>query len=153
MTDIFWRRRTSLGEGEQFISYYYGPRGDAENSQSMTKEAWDSRRTNSREGTFGGRWDRNFDGTDDRTQPNIRNDPTYYPQGSPRLLEETNLSTFDQIERVVYAAGLWSEGILKGTVLILGPVLMIAIATGLTMAIIRIGVRGTERLLPVRRCD
>ena len=67
---------------------------------------------------------------------------------------ESDLDMIDQLERVAYSAGLWSEGILKGTILVIAPVLMIAMAVGLTMGIIRVGVRGTEKFFPIRRrCD
>ena len=133
MTDTYWARR---GDGR--VWYYLGPRHDAENSQLLTQAEWDE---------YQNRYERDEDGR--RVSGGGR------PEGEAEegYKIETDLSTFDQIERVVYAAGLWSEGILKGTILIIAPVLMIAIATGLTMGIIRIGVRGTERLLPVRRCD
>ena len=134
MTDTYWSRRR---DGR--VWYYLGPRHDAENSQLLTQAEWDEYRN---------RYERDEDGR--RTSGGGRPDGDGDGEG---YKIETDLSTFDQIERVVYAAGLWSEGILKGTVLILGPILMIAIATGLTMGIIRVGVRGTERLLPVRRCD
>ena len=54
---------------------------------------------------------------------------------------------FDQLER---APDCWamSEGILKGTVLVLPVILLLAMATGITMGLIRVGVRGTERYLP-----
>ena len=103
----------------------------------------------------GGRHDRNYDSIDDRTQPEIANDPTYYPKGPPDPLEETegDMDIFDQMERVAYSAGLWSEGILKGTILVLPVILLLAMATGITMGLIRVGVRGTERFFPVKRCD
>ena len=109
-----------------------------------------------REGA-GGRHDRNYDSIDDRYQPEILDDPTLYPSGSPPNLPaptEADLSTLDQLERVAYSAGLWGEGILKGTILVMPAILLLAMAVGLTMGIIRVGVRGTEKFFPVRRrCD
>lgn len=72
-------------------------------------------------------------------------DATYY--------DEDELSTTDQIERIVYSTGLWTEGILKGAFLVLPIILIISITIGFTMGIIRVGVRGTESRLIVRRTD
>ena len=64
---------------------------------------------------------------------------------------EPDLDMIDQLERVAYSAGLWSEGIFKGTILVLPAILLMAMAVGLTMGIIRVGVRGTEKYFTIRR--
>ena len=107
--------------------------------------------------TTGGRHDRNYDSIDDRTQPEIANDPAYYPEGPPterKVVEEdfgSPNSPLPELERMAYTAGLWFEGIVKGAILVLPPILVIACAAGITMGLIRVGVRGTERVFAVCR--
>ena len=134
VTDGYWRR-----EGKGQVWYYYGPRGDAENSQLLTQAEWD---------THQNRYERDEDGR--RTSGGGRP-----PEDEGYLIPpESDLSTFDQLERVAYSAGLWGEGILKGTILVLPAILLLAMSVGLTMGIIRVGVRGTEKFFPTRkRCD
>ena len=55
-----------------------------------------------------------------------------------------------QARRVAYTAGLWSEGVFKGVILVLPPALIFAMAVGLTMGVVRLGARGVESIF--RRC-
>ena len=128
----YWRR-----EGKGQVWYYYGPRGDADNSQLLTKAEWDAHQN---------RYERDEDGR--RTSGGGRPESGEEDEG---YKIETDLSTFDQVERVIYATGLWAEGIVKGAVLVLPPILLVAMTVGLTMGLIRVGVRGTEKFFPVRR--
>tara|TARA_B100000470_G_C19436569_1_gene235350 strand:- start:22 stop:219 length:198 start_codon:yes stop_codon:yes gene_type:complete len=57
----------------------------------------------------------------------------------------------EQVTRVAYTSGLWAEGVFKGTILILPPALIFAMAVGLTMGIVRLGARGVESLFQ-RKC-
>lgn len=56
-----------------------------------------------------------------------------------------------ELERIAYVSGLWFEGIVKGAALVLPPLLLVAMVTGITMGILRLGVRGTERFFTVCR--
>lgn len=136
----YWRRER---EGRSW--YYFGPRGDAANSQLLTQAEWDA---------YQNQYERDDEGR--RVSGGGRPDgPPLAPEEAGYLLPaESDLSTLDQLERVAYSAGLWGEGILKGTILVMPAILLLAMAVGLTMGIIRVGVRGTEKFLPVRRrCD
>ena len=52
----------------------------------------------------------------------------------------------DNVERVLFVTGLWSEGVLKGSLLVLPPAFVIAVAVGLTMGFVRLGSRSAEAL-------
>ena len=55
----------------------------------------------------------------------------------------------EQLTRVAYTTGLWSEGVFKGVILVLPPALIFAMAVGLTMGIVRQGARGMESIFSV----
>jgi len=135
VTDTYWSRRR---DGR--VWYYLGPRHDADNSQLLTKAEWDA---------YQNRYERDEDGR--RTSGGGRPENEEGEEGEEGYKIETDLSTFDQVERVIYATGLWAEGIVKGAVLVLPPILLVAMTVGLTMGLIRVGVRGTEKFFPVRR--
>tara|TARA_B100001250_G_scaffold392574_1_gene394482 strand:- start:236 stop:436 length:201 start_codon:yes stop_codon:yes gene_type:complete len=50
----------------------------------------------------------------------------------------------EQVERAAYTTGLWFEGIASGAVLALPTALLFALVVGLTMGVVRLGVRGME---------
>lgn len=52
----------------------------------------------------------------------------------------------DQVERILFLTGLWTEGVVKGAALVLPPAFIIALAVGLTMGFVRLGSRSAERL-------
>ena len=154
----YWHR----GRGDE-AEHWFGPRGDTENSRLVSQEEWDEHQAQRNipegrppgewetlpdgtrrrlVGRVGGRRDLNRDGIDDETGDYLDLTPP-----------EEDLDIFDQLERAAYSAGLWSEGILKGTILVLPVILLLAMATGITMGLIRVGVRGTEKYFPIKRCD
>lgn len=152
----YWKR---VRDGH--TTYYFGEVRNTANSRELTQEEWDEHeaaRSRGRPpgewetlpdgtrrrlvGRVGGRRDLNRDGIDDETGDYLDLTPP-----------EEDLDIFDQLERAAYSAGLWSEGILKGTILVLPVILLLAMATGITMGLIRVGVRGTEKYFPIKRCD
>ena len=52
---------------------------------------------------------------------------------------------------MLYVTGLWFEGITKGAAIVFPIILLIAISTGITMGLIRLGVRGSEQVLGLCR--
>ena len=136
MADVYWATSYRPAGGERTYAYYYGERRNPDASERITKAQFENRHDYT---LYGGSDDLNFDGI-----PDLYDDAYYAAQ-------EQELTTLDQIERVVYSTGLWTEGIVKGAFLVLPIILMVSITIGLTMGIIRVGVRGTERRLLVRK--
>jgi len=52
---------------------------------------------------------------------------------------------------MTYVTGLWFEGIVKGAAIVLPIILLLSMSAGITMGVIRVGVRGTERFLALCR--
>ena len=133
----YWSR---VNQQTNRVTYYYGPRGDAYNSQVLTQEEWDA---------YQNQYERDEEGR--RIGGGGRPPPS--PEEEGYEIPEADLSTFDQLERLPYVAGLWAEGIFKGLVLVIPPVILMAMAVGITMGLIRVGSRGMEKLFPTRRLD